>query len=140
MIEPTKLEPLQRDGIKYSEAVKYLNNKINKLKQESSSELNLEFLEILEYYMQENEKLGRVAIETGFREANKDCEFLFRRLLAMDFITLKDGMYSRKPFDFEKSFRIDGLLYDKEKIFFLEDDQLDEYTKQLENKLLKLQK
>lgn len=140
MIEPTKLEPLQRDGIKYSEAVKYLNNKINKLKQESSSELNLEFLEILEYYMQENEKLGRVAIETGFREVNKDCEFLFRRLLAMDFITLEDGMYSRKPFDFEKSFRIDGLLYDKEKIFFLEDDRLDEYTKQLENKLLKLQK
>lgn len=140
MIEPAKLEPLQRDGIKYSEAVKYLNNKINKLKQESSSELNLEFLKILEYYMQENEKLGRVAIETGFREVNKDCEFLFRRLLAMDFITLKDGMYSRKPFDFEKQFRIDGLLYDKEKIFFLEDDQLDEYTKQLENKLLKLQK
>lgn len=92
-------------------------------------------LEMYEYL----KSLSRVAIETAFDKQNEDTELLCRRLLAMGEIELKDGMYSRKPFDFEEHFRIDGVEYDREKMFFIEEDKLDEYTKQLEEKIKRLE-
>lgn len=89
--------------------------------------------------LDEYEKLVQVAIETAFDKENPDTELLLRRLLAMGKIRLVDGQYSRDPLDYEKHFRIDGIEYDREKMFFIKEDSLDEYTKQLEVKVKKLE-
>lgn len=89
--------------------------------------------------LNEYEKLVQVAIETAFDKENSDTELLLRRLLAMGKIKLVDGQYSRDPLDYEKHFRIDGIEYDREKMFFIKEDSLDEYTKQLEVKVKKLE-
>lgn len=89
--------------------------------------------------LNEYEKLVQVAIETAFDKENRDTELLLRRLLAMGKIRLIDGQYSRDPLDYEKHFRIDGIEYDREKMFFIENDKLDEYTKQLETKVKNLE-
>ena len=88
---------------------------------------------------QEFDKLVKIAIETAFDTYNKDTEILLRRLLALKRIELKDGLYTRNPLDFEEHFRIDGIEYDREKMFFIEDDKVDEYTKQLETKVKNLE-
>lgn len=88
---------------------------------------------------QEFDKLVKIAIETAFDTYNKDTEILLRRLLALKRIELKDGLYTRNPLDFEEYFRIDGIEYDREKMFFIEDDKVDEYTKQLETKVKNLE-
>lgn len=84
---------------------------------------------------QEFDKLVKIAIETAFDTYNKDTEILLRRLLALKRIRLENGLYTRDPLDFEEHFRIDGIEYNREKMFFIEDDNLDEYTKQLEKKV-----
>lgn len=89
--------------------------------------------------LNEYEKLVQIAIETAFDKENRDTELLLRRLLAMGKIRLVDGQYSRDPLDYEKHFRIDGIKYDREKMFFIEDDKVDEYTKQLETKVKNLE-
>lgn len=89
--------------------------------------------------LDEYEKLVQVAIETAFDKENPDTELLLRRLLAMGKIRLVDGQYSRDPLDYEKHFRIDGIEYDREKMFFIKEDSLDEYTKQLETKVKNLE-
>lgn len=90
--------------------------------------------------LEELNKLERVAIETAFDKDNKDTEFLCRRLLAMGLIKLEDGVYKRNKLPYEENgFTIDGVVYDREKIFLIEDDKLDEYTKQLEKEKEKLQ-
>lgn len=89
--------------------------------------------------LNEYEKLVQVAIETAFDKENRDTELLLRRLLAMGKIRLVDGQYSRDPLDYEKHFRIDGIEYDREKMFFIKEDNLDEYTKQLETKVKNLE-
>ena len=89
--------------------------------------------------LNEFEKLVQVAIETAFDKENRDTELLLRRLLAMGKIRLIDGQYSRDPLDYEKHFRIDGIEYDREKMFFIENDKLDEYTRQLEVKVKNLE-
>lgn len=89
--------------------------------------------------LNEYEKLVQVAIETAFDKENRDTELLLRRLLAMGKIRLIGGQYSRDPLDYEKHFRIDGIEYDREKMFFIENDKLDEYTRQLEVKVKNLE-
>ena len=89
--------------------------------------------------LNEYEKLVQVAIETAFDKENRDTELLLRRLLAMGKIRLIDGQYSRDPLYYEKHFRIDGIEYDREKMFFIENDKLDEYTRQLEVKVKNLE-
>lgn len=104
-----------------------------------NANLTVEEQEARDLYFKEFEDLVRVAIETAFDEQNIDTELLCRRLLAIKRIQLKDGLYTRDPFDFEEHFRIDGVEYNKEKIFFIEEDKLDEYTKQLEEKIKRLE-
>lgn len=102
-----------------------------------NAKLTVEEQEARDTLFKEFENLVRIAIETAFDKSNKDTELLCRRLLAIKKIELKDGLYTRSPFDFEQHFRIDGVEYDREKMFFINDDKLDEYTKQLEKKVEK---
>lgn len=102
-----------------------------------NAKLTVEEQEARDTLFKEFENLVRIAIETAFDKSNKDTELLCRRLLAIKKIKLKDGLYTRSPFDFEQHFRIDGVEYDREKMFFINDDKLDEYTKQLEKKVEK---
>ena len=102
-----------------------------------NAKLTVEEQEARDTLLKEFEDLVRIAIETAFDKSNEDTELLCRRLLAIKKIELKDGLYTRSPFDFEQHFRIDGVEYDKEKMFFINDDKLDEYTKQLEKKVEK---
>lgn len=104
-----------------------------------NANLTVEQQEARDLYFKEFEDLVRIAVETAFDTTNKDTELLCRRLLAIDKIKLKDGLYTRDPFDFEEHFRIDGVEYDREKMFFIEEDKLDEYTKQLEEKIKRLE-
>lgn len=90
--------------------------------------------------LDEFQKLIVVAIETAFDKMNPYTETLMRRLLAIEKIKLKDGKYVRDELDFEKSWTIDGIRYEKEKMFFINDDKLDEYTRQLEKKVEEYEK
>ena len=102
-----------------------------------NAKLTVEEQKARDTLFKEFENLVRIAIETALDKSNKDTELLCRRLLAIKKIELKDGLYTRSPFDFEQHFRIDGVEYDREKMFFINDDKLDEYTKQLEKKVEK---
>ena len=96
-----------------------------------------------ENLIQENkkmkEKYKRLSIEaqaTAFHDMNKDTEGLLRVLLKQGEITLDEkGYYQRKDFDWEENLTMMGLMKKREKNFYIPDDSLDEYTKQLENQL-----
>ena len=85
------------------------------------------------------EKYKRLSIEaqaTAFDDMNKDTEGLLRVLLKQGEITLDEkGYYQRKDFDWEENLTMMGLMKKREKNFYIPDDSLDEYTKQLENQL-----
>jgi len=104
-----------------------------------NANLTVEEQKARDLYFKEFEDLARIAIETAFDQTNGDTELLCRRLLAINKIKLENGLYTRDPFDFEQHFRIDGVEYDREKCFFIEEDKLDEYTKQLEEKIKRLE-
>lgn len=104
-----------------------------------NAKLTIEEQNARDTIFQEFDKLVKIAIETAFDTYNEDTETLLRRLLALKRIELKDGLYTRNPLDFEKHFRIDGIEYDREKMFFIENDKLDEYTRQLEVKVKNLE-
>lgn len=104
-----------------------------------NAKLTIEEQNARDTIFQEFDKLVKIAIETAFDTYNEDTETLLRRLLALKRIELKDGLYTRNPLDFEEHFRIDGIEYSREKMFFIEDDKVDEYTKQLETKVKNLE-
>lgn len=82
------------------------------------------------------DRLINIAIETAFDKSNKNTESLCRRLLAMGKIKLNEkGFYTRDPLDWEKHFKIDNIVYDREKAYFVGESELDDYTKQLEEKV-----
>ena len=80
-------------------------------------------------------KLSSEAQATAFDSRNVDTELLLRVLLKQKQITLENGMYQRQDFDYEPSITVIGKMKKKDKTFFLSDDSLDEYTKQLEHQL-----
>lgn len=92
-------------------------------------------LKTLEELKDENKDLSTIGIETAFTVDNKDVESLLRCLLKYEKIKLKDGIYQRKDFDWEKNMSILGLEKEREKCFYIEDDKVDEYVLQLEHKL-----
>lgn len=104
-----------------------------------NAKLTIEEQNARDTIFQEFDKLVKIAIETAFDTYNEDTETLLRRLLALKRIELKDGLYTRNPLDFEEHFRIDGIEYSREKMFFIENDKLDEYTRQLEVKVKNLE-
>lgn len=83
--------------------------------------------------------LVKVAIETAFDDKNKDTELLLRVLFKQKQIKLKDGNYIN-PIR-HKTFRVLGIQYEREKVFLIDDDKLDAYTRHLEeqNEYLKKQ-
>lgn len=85
-------------------------------------------------------QLVDISIETAFDDTNKDTELLCRVLLNQKQITIENGMYHRENFDWEKHLKILGLENVREKNFFVQDSQIDEYTKQLEYKIEELEK
>lgn len=104
-----------------------------------NAKLTIEEQNARDTIFQEFDKLVKIAIETAFDTYNEGTETLLRRLLALKRIELKDGLYTRNPLDFEEHFRIDGIEYSREKMFFIENDKLDEYTRQLEVKVKNLE-
>ena len=79
---------------------------------------------------------GNSREKTAFDDMNKDTEGLLRVLLKQGEITLDEkGYYQRKDFDWEENLTMMGLMKKREKNFYIPDDSLDEYTKQLENQL-----
>lgn len=85
--------------------------------------------------LNEFNKLIEIATETAFDRFNERTETLLRRLKALGKIKLVNGEYQRDKLDFEEHFIIDGIEYNKEKMFILEEDKIDEYTKQCEYKI-----
>ena len=90
--------------------------------------------------LKENEELTKACIQTAFDDQNNDTELLLRVLLKYGKIKLENGMYSRDKAEWEENITLLGFKMNREKTLFIEDDKLDEYTKQLEYKLNQLQK
>lgn len=80
-------------------------------------------------------RLSNEAQATAFDSRNPDTELLLRVLLKQKQITLENGMYQRQDFDYEPSITVIGQMKKKDKAFYITDDSLDEYTKQLEHQL-----
>lgn len=92
----------------------------------------LNYIENLE---KEYENLVRISIETAFDEKNEDTEFLLRCLLKQGKISLNKEKQEYENPQKDKEFDVIGIKFEREKCFLIEDDKLDEYTKQLEYKL-----
>lgn len=92
----------------------------------------LNYIENLE---KEYENLVRISIETAFDEKNEDTEFLLRCLLKQGKISLNKEKQEYENPQKDKEFDVIGIKFEREKCFLIENDKLDEYTKQLEYKL-----
>ena len=88
----------------------------------------------IETLMEAYKRLSIEAQATAFDEQNKDTEILLRVLLKQGQIKLENGEYKRKNFDWEENLYKLGLMKKREKNFYI-NDNLEEYTKQLENQL-----
>lgn len=82
-------------------------------------------------------QLVKASEQIAFNERNNYTEDLLRCLLKQGNIELINGMYHRKDFDYEKenNITIVGEMKVREKVFYLDEDSLDEYTMQLEHQL-----
>ena len=76
-----------------------------------------------------------IATETAFDEANHDTEFLLRTLLLQHRINFNEESKQYKNPNWDKSFEVNGIKFEKEKIYLINEDRVDEYTKQLEYQL-----
>lgn len=85
--------------------------------------------------IKENKELTKASIEAAFDDKNTDTELLLRCLLKYKKIKLENGMYTRDKIEWEEHMRLLGFEIKKEKLMFIGDDKVDEYTKQLEYKL-----
>ena len=85
------------------------------------------------------DKLVKVAIETTFDGANEDTEFLARVLLKQGQIGLNDESKCYINPHTDEEFEVYGMKYEKEKCYLIDEDRLDDYTKQLEYKYNQLE-
>ena len=76
-----------------------------------------------------------IATETAFDEANHDTEFLLRTLLLQHRINFNEESKQYQNPNWDKSCEINGIKFEKEKMYFINEDSIDEYTKQLEYQL-----
>lgn len=88
----------------------------------------------IEEYKSKYDKLARIAIETAFDKQNKDTEFLLRTLLSQNKIKFDEEKKEYVNPQQTKEFEVNGIMFTKEKIYLINDDKLDEYTKQIEYK------
>lgn len=80
------------------------------------------------------DKLVKVAIETAFDEQNNDTEFLLRTLLSQGKILFDNEKKEYVNPQKNKELEVNGIMFTKEKIYLINDDKLDDYTKQMEYK------
>lgn len=76
-----------------------------------------------------------IATETAFDEANHDTEFLLRTLLLQHRINFNEESKQYQNPNWDKSCEINEIKFEKEKMYFINEDSIDEYTKQLEYQL-----
>ena len=76
-----------------------------------------------------------IATETAFDEANHDTEFLLRTLLLQHRINFNEESKQYQNPNWDKEFEINGIKFEKEKTYLINEDRVDEYTKQLEYQL-----
>ena len=76
-----------------------------------------------------------IATETAFDEANHDTEFLLRTLLLQHRINFNEESKQYQNPNWDKRCEINGIKFEKEKTYLINEDRVDEYTKQLEYQL-----
>ena len=76
-----------------------------------------------------------IATETAFDEVNRDTEFLLRILLLQHRINFNEESKQYENPNWDKSCEINGIKFEREKTYLINEDRVDEYTKQLEYQL-----
>ena len=81
--------------------------------------------------------LLRISLLTckAFDEVNQNTEFLLRTLLLQHRINFNEESKQYQNPNWDKEFEINGIKFEKEKIYLINEDRVDEYTKQLEYQL-----
>lgn len=107
----------------------YLNKNYNNYIEQPIEELSIDVLRNM------YKNLVYIATETAFDEANQNTELLLRTLLLQHRINFNEESKQYQNPNWDKSFEINGIKFEKEKIYLINEDRVDEYTKQLEYQL-----
>ena len=107
----------------------YLSKNYNNYIEQPIEELSIDVLRNM------YKDLVYIATETAFDEANHDTEFLLRTLLLQHRINFNEESKQYQNPNWDKEFEINGIKFEKEKIYLINEDRVDEYTKQLEYQL-----
>lgn len=107
----------------------YLNKNYNNYIEQPIEELSIDVLRNM------YKDLVYIATETAFDEANHDTEFLLRILLLQHRINFNEESKQYQNPNWSKEFEINGIKFEKEKTYLINEDRVDEYTKQLEYQL-----
>ena len=107
----------------------YLSKNYNNYIEQPIEELSIDVLRNM------YKNLVYIATETAFDEANQNTEFLLRTLLLQHRINFNEESKQYQNPNWDKSFEINGIKFEKEKIYLINEDRVDEYTKQLEYQL-----
>ena len=107
----------------------YLSKNYNNYIEQPIEELSIDVLRNM------YKNLVYIATETAFDEANQNTEFLLRTLLLQHRINFNEESKQYQNPNWDKSFEVNGIKFEKEKIYLINEDRVDEYTKQLEYQL-----
>ena len=107
----------------------YLSKNYNNYIEQPIEELSIDVLRNM------YKDLVFIATETAFDEANQNTEFLLRTLLLQHRINFNEESKQYQNPNWDKEFEINGIKFEKEKIYLINEDRVDEYTKQLEYQL-----
>ena len=107
----------------------YLSKNYNNYIEQPIEELSIDVLRNM------YKNLVYIATETAFDEANQNTEFLLRTLLLQHRINFNEESKQYQNPNWDKEFEINGIKFEKEKIYLIDEDRVDEYTKQLEYQL-----
>ena len=107
----------------------YLSKNYNNYIEQPIEELSIDVLRNM------YKNLVYIATETAFDEANQNTEFLLRTLLLQHRINFNEESKQYQNPNWDKSCEINGIKFEKEKMYFINEDSIDEYTKQLEYQL-----
>lgn len=107
----------------------YLSKNYNNYIEQPIEELSVDVLRNM------YKNLVYIATETAFDEANQNTEFLLRTLLLQHRINFNEESKQYQNPNWDKNFEVNGIKFEKEKIYLINEDRVDEYTKQLEYQL-----
>lgn len=84
----------------------------------------------------EYNELVRFVLEDAFNDLNENMEGTLRCLLKQGIIKLQNNHYIRNDLPIEDDgMYLIGIPHKRERVYFLEDDEIDDYTKSLEQEL-----